>query len=227
MFEGLQLPKRIYKDSSGYNKKIEVFQMGDRRRLSVNSVVQSISINTPSVHKRVWGKLASLVAKEDPHAQNILLLGLGGGTIPSLLSEKLPEAHITAIEIDKKMIAVAKNFFGIERLKNLRVINADAMYVLSESKEFNLERNSFDVLIVDIYCGGEYPDLGKTGNFFEGLKRLVMPGGLVVFNRIYTTAHQSDVDTFIDLIENTFSNVKAFTVAGRTNSDNMLISARV
>jgi spermidine synthase len=227
MFNGLQLPKRIFVDSSKYNEKIEVFQVGNNYRLSVNNIVQSINVDNPTVHKRVWGKLVKLVSDKEPNAQNILLLGLAGATMPHLFAQEMPNTKITAIEIDKKMIDVAKEFFDLDKIKNLNVINADAMLALSEPEEFDLKRNSFDVIIVDIYCGGDYPDLGKTGTFFEGLKRHAKPGALIVFNRIYITAYQNDVDTFIKSIEGIFSDVNTCTVAGRTNSDNMLISARV
>jgi hypothetical protein len=69
--------------------------------------------------------------------------------------------------------------------------------------------------------------LGKSGNFIAAVKRLVRPGGLIIFNRIYSEAHQEDVNIFIDYVSSFFGNVKNLVVAGYTNSDNVLIYAVV
>lgn len=226
-FEDLKFPKLLYKSTSDYNERIEVYQVGQTRRLSVNNVVQSISANAPSVNNRVWGKVVELVKEHRPNAKDILMFGLGGGTMAHLFEQELPEARLTIVEIDKVMVEVAKKFFEIDTIPNLSVITADALRVVSEPEKFNLVKDSFDVVIVDIYCGEEYPDLGKHGTFFNGIKWFLRPGGLVVFNRIYMEHHQSEVDIFADILGEVFNEVGTSTVAGRSNSDNILIYGEV
>ena len=211
-FPALKVPKLIYSTSSKYNNQIEVFQIGDHRQLSVNSTVQSISWETPSAKTRVWGRLAELVKDKRPKAKNILMFGLGGGTIAHLLNQYLPEMQLTAVEIDQVMIDVAQKYFELDSIKNLTVIVADALRVCAEPESYNLLKDTFDVVIVDIYCGDKYPDLGKSGTFFSRLRWFVKTGGMVVFNRIYFGDHQFLVDEFIELVENTFSNVSTSTV---------------
>ena len=80
---------------------------------------------------------------------------------------------------------------------------------------------------MDIYVGSKYPDLGKSGNFVAAVKNMAMPGGLVVFNRMYTEDHQDEVNVFVDFIEGFFKDVKTKVTAGYTNSDNILIYGRV
>lgn len=226
-FPQSKLPKLIYRASSKFNEKIEVFEVGDKLRLSVNGVVQSISVNTPSVTRRIWGRTVELVKNQKPKAGEILLLGLGGGTMPHLFAKEMPNAKITAVEVDKEMINVAKKFFNIDSLNNLKTINADALRILSKPKDFNLEESQFDVVIVDVYCGSKYPNLGSSGSFFAGLKRLAKTHGLVVFNRIYIQNFQHKVDQFYDLVYEYFKDVNKLTVAGRTNSDNLLVYGTV
>lgn len=222
-FAGIKVPELIHESSSKYNKKIQVYKIEDRYRLVVNNIVQSISVNTPSVTRRVWGKVVQTVKENKPQALTALLLGLGGATMPHLFKKEMPQLKVTAIEIDEEMIDVAKRYFDLDSLTNLSVIKADALRVLTHPEEYNLEDNFFDVVIVDIYCGGKYPDLGKSGSFFAGVKNLVKPGGLVLFNRIYVESAQNETDQFCELAENFFENIHKTPVAGRTNSDNILI----
>ena len=85
---------------------------------------------------------------------------------------------------------------------------------------------SFDAIIVDIYCGNEFPSLGNTGTFFSSLKRLLSNNGLVIFNRISFDTHL-EVDSFYDHVKANFRDAKTKPVAGYTNSDNILIYAKV
>jgi hypothetical protein len=80
--------------------------------------------------------------------------------------------------------------------------------------------------VVDIYCGDKFPDLGDTGNFLASLNRLLTPGGLAIFNRIYLESHQDDVDHFVNDLEDFFTDIDTLTIAGKTNSDNILIFGR-
>jgi len=223
----LKAPKLIHKTTSEYNELIEVYQIGDNYQLSVNGVVQSISPDTPSCKNRVWGRLVDQIEEEKPEAKSVLLFGLGGGTMAHLISRQLPEAHVTAVEIDPVMVQIAKDYFAIDSLPNLKILTADALRVISTPEKYQLNKDTFDVVIIDIYCGDKYPDLGKSGTFFSGIKWFLKTGGLVVFNRIYVKDHQFEVDTFMELVEEVYSNVRSKSVAGRTNSDNILIYGEV
>lgn len=222
-FPVLKVPKLIHQATSKYNDRIEVYQIGNSKQLSVNGTVQSISWDSPSARKRIWGRLAALIKEKSPHAKNILMLGLGGGTVAHLLTKDFPQVNLTVVEIDKVMVDIAKKFFDIDSIENLNLIVADAMRVCSEPEKFDLHQNTFDVVIVDIYCGDKYPDLGKSGTFLSRLKWFVRSGGLVVFNRLYLGEHQLLVDEFIGILENMYTNIGTVTVAGRTNSDNILV----
>lgn len=96
-----------------------------------------------------------------------------------------------------------------------------------EPLKFGLSEHTFDAVIVDIYCGDKFPELGKSGNFIACVKNMVKPGGLVVFNRIYVDDFQDEVNQFIQTLSNFFQDVKSLIIAGNTNSDNVLIFGRV
>jgi len=227
VFSGLKLPKLIFEKESEYNGTIKIYQVGKILKLSVDGLVQSVNWDTKYARNSVWGKVAELVKKEEPAANNIMILGLGGGTMAHLISQKLPNSNITTIEIDPIMLEVANKYFELESIPNHTTIIADALRVVTFPEKFGIDLHTFNVLIVDIYCGQEFPDLGKSGTFFAGIKSILASGGLVVFNRIYLKKHQQDANMFYDSVKENYNKVKRETVAGRTNSDNVLIYGRV
>lgn len=227
IFEGIQLPKVIYETNSDYNGHIQVVQVGNTRKIKVDKIEQSISHESPSCSRLVWGKAVKMLKENHPTSKEILVMGLGGGTMIHLLSKDFPEANITSVEIDPVMVDVARRFFNLDSIPNHRVLVTDAMRIVIEPDKFGFAPFHFDAIIVDIYVGQKFPDLGKSGNFITALKKLVKPGGVIIFNRIYLDSHQDEVNTFIDYISNFLSDIKLLVVAGYTNSDNILILGRV
>lgn len=221
------LPKIVYTTESKYNGRIDVYEHNGHYRLAVGNTTQSLSSGAPHASRGTWGKMADLVASEQPQAKQVLLLGLAGGTVPHLLSKKLPNAAITAVEIDSEMVDVAKKFFDLDSIPNLNVVVGDAFGVVAGPAAFELTEKSFDALIVDIYHGEAFPDLAKSGSFFANLKKMLKSGGLIVFNRIYLQHHQEEVNLFTEQLKGFFTDIKTQLVAGRSNSDNILIYGRV
>src|SRR5699024_1890025 len=53
---------------------------------------------------------SALFAKPDPHS--VLIIGLGGATLPVALRKVLPDAEIHSVEIDPAVVRVAQRYFG-------------------------------------------------------------------------------------------------------------------
>jgi spermidine synthase len=226
IFEGLQPPKVLYEAESEYNGLIQVVQVGSTRKIKVDKIDQSISHNSPSCGRLVWGKSINVLKENVPQLRSILILGMGGGTMAHLISQSFPGVRIVSVEIDPVMIQISRDYFDLDQIPNHQVIQADAMRVVIEPEKFGIQEGEFDAVIVDVFTGEKYPDLGKSGNFVAAVNRLAVPGGLVVYNRIYRQEHQDAVNVFIDYLSNFLTNVKLLVVAGYTNSDNVLIFGR-
>jgi spermidine synthase len=226
IFDGIQIPKVIFETQSKYNGIIQVFQVGSTRKIKVNQVDQSVNHKSESGKRLVWGRVIEVLKDEEPNLKNILILGLGGGTVAHLVAENFTGSEIVSVEIDQAMVDIARNYFDIDKIPNHRVIVDDAMRVVVEPETFNLNPGSFQAVYVDIFIGEKYPDLGSSGNFIAAVKKMATSGGLVIFNRIYITEHQDDVNIFIDSLSNFLKGIKCLIVAGHTNSDNILIYGR-
>ena len=227
IFQDLALPKVIYETSSQYNEHIDILEMGRTRRLRVNNTTQSVNYDSPVVDRMIWGRTVQLIQEEAPQLKNILILGLGGGTIQHLLAKSYPGLEIVSVDIDRVMYEVAVEYFDLEQIPNHKVIIDDACRVIVEPHEYEMDFRDFDALMVDIYIGSDYPDLGTSGNFFAHIKKMVHTDGLIVINRIYTHDHQQDVNAFIENVEMYLRDVQSLIIPGKTNSDNILIYGRV
>jgi spermidine synthase len=56
-----------------------------------------------------------------PDPKRVLLVGLGGGSIPTALREILPDARIDIVEIDPAVTRVARRFFDFKDDARIRV----------------------------------------------------------------------------------------------------------
>jgi len=227
IFEGLKMPRVIYNVESELNGRIRVVEVGSTRKIFVGNFIQSINPDSPSCSKLCWGQLVESLKKRVPEMDKVLILGMGGGTISHLISRNYPNTEIISVEYDEVMIDIAKKFFNIDSIPNHRIINDDALRVVIEPENYEISLGSLDVLIVDIFNGDKFPDLGKTGNFITAIKKLVKPGGFLVFNRIYKEEYQEDVKIFIENLGNYIKDIESEVVAGYTNSDNIIIFGRV
>ncbi|MFA6981695.1 MAG: methyltransferase domain-containing protein [Patescibacteria group bacterium] len=227
VFANISLPKVIFETDSKYNGKISVIKQGESLKLSVNGVVQSMSHTSESAKRRVWGQVIPVLEEHAPGFKNILVFGLGGGTMQHFISQKFPTAAITSVEIDPAMVDVAKKYFDVEKIPNHTIITEDACRVVIAPEEYGLALDSFDVAVVDFFIGDVFPDLGTSGNFLAALSSLVKPGGLIIFNRIFLEKYQDNVNHFMQILETFLTDIQTSVIAGHTNSDNILIFGRV
>lgn len=113
---------------SGKKKKTKVFQ---QRQLLF------------SIHQFMAAAL--LLAPPRSASPRILVLGLGGGCLPSFLKASLPHADITAVDIDATIVEIAQKYFKLP--KDVEVVVEDGVQFVERQ---HAEGKSFDVVFVDI-----------------------------------------------------------------------------
>lgn len=176
---------------SPINEKIEVREdILGRRTLVAGGLAQS-----GKEVKRIWQKAIKQVqtinlprGKAGNKVQRCLILGLGAGTVAKLISRRLPDAKITGIEIDPEIIKLGKKYFGLDSIKNLEIKIGDAISVVSNGTM--KQCNNYDLILVDLYLGDEYPPKAEDQSFFKSIKCQLSKDGLIVVNRLYY--HMSD-----------------------------------
>lgn len=117
---------------------------------------------------------ASILYPAEP--KRILMLGLGGGSLSTYFGRAMPEVHIDTVELDQRVIDVAKKFFGLRETPRVRYVAADGRVFLTRSKD------QYDLILLDAYRGGYVPFHLLTKEFYALVKSRLTPGGAVASN---------------------------------------------
>lgn len=161
-----------------------------------------------------WGAMAAaaLLGEKRP-PRRILMLGLAGGTVFRILRHLLPEAVLTAVEIDREILDLARRHMRLDDL-GARIHVADARDWLARN------RRSFDVVIDDCYLAGPEdvfrPHAGDQ-NVRNDLLRAVAPGGLLVVNLVTGAGHRRLQSDYRKWFRANFNRVRGITAPDTQN----------
>jgi spermidine synthase len=108
--------------------------------------------------------------------KKVLMLGLGGGSISTYLGRFMPDVAIDTVEIDRRVIEVAKQYFGLLETERVRYLDSDGRVFL------NRNRGLYDLILLDAYRGGFVPFHLLTKEFYTLVKQRLTPGGAVASN---------------------------------------------
>ncbi|MFW6143852.1 MAG: spermidine synthase [Patescibacteria group bacterium] len=220
------IPKTIYEQDSPISGKIRVTKKGDEQRLEVNSVCQSVDPSTPDVGLRYWGQIAEQASQRLKDGGQALLLGVGGGTVAHLLTKRIPQLKIYGVELDPVIIAVAEKYFNLGSLTNLTLVQADALEVLEDLEKFSLPKE-WQLIIVDLYCGGKFPAEVGGISFLRKVKHALAEDGWAIFNRVRHSLADHQLDEFLERVEKVFSGFEVVEVPGPSGFINVLVLVRV
>lgn len=111
------------------------------------------------------------------NTSEILLLGLGGGSVIKSLYERFNyHGKITAVEVDNTMIHIARNEFDVKESKDLNIINDDALHYVEHCKKH------YDLIIIDIFIDQTVPELFYEQKFWRHIPQLLNAEGSIIFN---------------------------------------------
>lgn len=145
-------------------------------------------------------KLATGQAK----VKTCLVLGLGGGSIVEIVKKYYPEAEITGVDLDPIMVGLGEKYLGLKK-KDLRIVIDDAYGYVSQKPK--LKSQKFELILVDLYIGDEFPKKFESEDFIQKLKRAIAHKGIIVFNRLYFGEKRSEAMKFKDKLEKIFDKV--------------------
>jgi spermidine synthase len=121
--------------------------------------------------------MASLLLNPEP--ERILILGLGGGTLPMALDELLPQARIDVIEIDPAVVRVAREFFRFTPSDRVDVYAQDGRVFIKRAVQ---RKQEYDLIMLDAFNGEYIPEHLMTREFLEEVQELLAPGGVLAAN---------------------------------------------
>lgn len=183
-----QADRVIHKEKSLYrnievkesnNRRCLVFAMrrGDRNQTCVD-------LRNPDRVVFPYARMTFAGLLLNPEPETILIVGLGGGTLPTVLSRLFPEATIHIVEIDEAVLRVAKLYFDFVETEKVKVFVQDARVYI---KRAVIRKQKYDMVILDAFTGDYIPEHLMTVEFLEEVKSIMSDEGVLVANTFSTS----------------------------------------
>lgn len=150
----------------------------------------------------IWKPTIKKVKSEKLIVKSCLILGLGGGTAAKYVRLFWPEAKIIGIDIDPIMVELGKKYLGLDEIGvNIKIADAASFITI---------RDRYDLIIVDLYNGEQFPEKFGNTEFLNKVKASITKDGIVVFNRTYYGDERPETVKFGNKLKKIFSKVEWF-----------------
>jgi spermidine synthase len=152
--------------------------------------------------------LVSLAMVGDPG--RILVIGLGGGTLPSFLRRHYPGATIDAVDIDPDVVEVAKDYFGFREDERLRAHVRDGREFIEQCDR------PYDLILLDAFSADSIPHQLTTREFLRAVRGALTPRGMAVAN-LWSRISNPLYDSMVKTYEEGFDRLYLLDVKGAGN----------
>ena len=152
--------------------------------------------------------LTALALSGEP--RRILVIGLGGGTLPAFLHRHYPKAVIDAVDIDPEVVSVAKEYFGFREDNRMRAHVADGRRFVENARE------PYDLIFLDAFGTSAVPAHLTTKEFLQAVRRITRPSGVVVGN-LWFRRFNKLFDSMVHTYRSVFDELAVLHVVGTGN----------
>ena len=185
--EGIQTTVSIHENNSGFR----IMYMDGRHQAEDSPAVMA-------VHEQIGGLPNQLF----PQAKDALVIGLGGGVTPGVLSRN-ENLNIDIVELSDTVVEGARWF---NHVNNKILDQPNVKLIVDDGRNYLLKSlKRYDIITADVI----QPNHAGAGNlyskeYFELVKRSLKPGGIVVqwIGRRAESQYKAIMRTFLDVFPN-------------------------
>ncbi|MDS4022137.1 MAG: fused MFS/spermidine synthase [Candidatus Competibacter sp.] len=198
----------VHTEKSLY-RNIVVYEEDDQRCMSFTRRNQTArqtcrSLDDPNQFVFSYTKMMMGALYLNPNPRKILIVGLGGGVLPTALAGMFPDAAIDIVEIDPAVVRVARQFFDFNPSQRVRVFEEDGRVFV---KRAGKSGQRYDLVMLDAFDHEYIPEHLLTREFLLEVKTLLTADGVLVANtfsssRLYpheSTTYESVFGAFYNL----------------------------
>ena len=172
----------LHRERSLYRTIVVVEEGGERcmkfgRNAGGRQTCQSLAEPDRMVFDYTRMMMAALYLNPSP--ERILIIGLGGGTLPRALQKLFPAAKIDAVEIDPAVVRVASKYFGFTPGPLTGVFEEDGRVF---AKRMAKQGVKYDLVMLDAFDHEYIPEHLLTREFLLEIKGLLTPEGVLAAN---------------------------------------------
>lgn len=164
-------PIKIDSIASDINNNLEIILVKGQLQLCTDKAVYSYEYKYEN-----FRQLFDLMDFSKVKGKNVLLLGLGLGSVIQLINYHKKEMLYTAIELDDEVIHLAEKYILKPLDINVQIIQTNGYTYPWTTEE------KFDLICMDIFIDDWIPNEFLSTEYCQSLKDLLNPNGTVVYN---------------------------------------------
>jgi len=200
-------PRLLHEESSAFSPVV-VYEYNGERCISFEVMDDTgrqtcMRLDDPDKMVFEYTRMMTSALFVMPQPKNVLVIGLGGGTLPTALGKILPEATIDSVEIDPAVVRVAQTYFGYTPGPRQR-------YFVEDGREFVQQADQrgarYDMIMLDAFDVDYIPRHLLTVEFFRELKAVLSPDGVLVANSFAgSELHDRESATYAAVFDSFFN----------------------
>jgi len=180
-----ELKYRVHKEdilnsrsSSFEDMQVEVSEQDGVISMHIGSITiqSSMRLDNPYHLELDYTQAMSMAVLFLESPKEILCIGLGGGTMPKFFYRLFTKTKLTILEINPKVIQIAKHFFKLPISKRFNIIQSDGIQYIYEVDK------KYDLLISDAFEDYGLPDEFCTISYFESCRNVLSEKGIFMIN---------------------------------------------
>lgn len=140
------------------------------------SVQASMRLDKPFDLELEYTRTMMMVLLLNQAPRDILIVGLGGGSLAKFCYRYLPDSRVTTIEIDQEVIALRRQFMIPDDSERFKVVHQDA------SRYMATHEDCADMILLDGFDAFGLPKPLSTEAFYRGCYRALRKGGVLATN---------------------------------------------
>jgi len=172
------LGKLIYQHNDALGA-ITVYENQHLRYLTFGNKVEQSCVNLAQPyrleHSYTQTMLLSLLLKTD--FRNVVILGLGAGSLLRALHYARPKLAIQAVELRSSVIDIAREYFSIPDSNKIVLHCNEAELFLNDSEQY------FDIIFSDLYLADNVHESQKNLSFYQNCYERLSENGLLTVNQ--------------------------------------------
>ncbi|MEQ1601085.1 MAG: polyamine aminopropyltransferase [Methylophilaceae bacterium] len=195
---GAKIARSIHRKIFDSNS-VDVSEVDGIRSLHLgNDTVQSaMRVKSPYALELAYsrGMMGFLLFSEK--IENVLTIGLGGGSVPKYIHQYLPQISQRVVEINPQVIGIARSHFYLPQDdERLEVIETDGIAYLQEHP------STTQLLMIDAFDSKGIPANMGSQDFFDSCVAALTHNGMMAIN---LWGSDKKFDVYLQRIEQSFS----------------------
>ncbi len=179
-------------------RAIEIVEEGGVRVLQIggNAIQSAMRLDAPDRIELDYVRAMMAFLVFHPGPREVLMVGLGGGSMARFIHQRMPDTRVTVVEINPGVVTAARRYFQFpEEDARLEIVIGDGAEVVPQRP------GSCDVLVVDGFVDGSPAKDLCTRSFYDSAFAALRPGGVMVANFM---SDDKRMETYCRRIEESF-----------------------